>query len=107
MRADPELTRVAERFARELATRRKLETKNRDGETPIDLLKREGYRARQSGLSLATGESNPEEVVRLWLERREDREGVLATFDRIGVGIAADEDDVPYWVVLMAQTRPR
>jgi uncharacterized protein YkwD len=106
VKEDRDLTAVASRFARDLAERRKVETKNRDGQTPFQILKREGYRARQFGLSLASGESDPDQVVRSWLERKEERGDLLSKFDRIGVGVDADEDGIPYWVALMAQTSP-
>src|SRR5271155_3045135 len=47
VKADPKLTQVADRFARDLAARRKVDTKNRDGQTPFDILKRQNYHARQ------------------------------------------------------------
>ncbi len=73
VRADRKLTQVADRFAHDLATRRKVETKNRDGQTPFDILKHQRYQARQFGLSLASGESDPAKVVTAWLEQEQER----------------------------------
>ncbi|MGP0068369.1 MAG: CAP domain-containing protein [Isosphaeraceae bacterium] len=105
VKMDPKLTQVADRFARDLAARRKVDTKNRDGQTPFDILKRQSYHARQFGLSLASGESDPAKVVASCLERVADREQMLASFNRVGVAVAVDEDGVPYWVVILAQSR--
>jgi uncharacterized protein YkwD len=103
---DPELARVAEDFAREGAARRKLDTKNREGQTPFDVLKKRGYRARRFALYLASGQGEPAKVVHSWLERQQDREELLSAFVRAGAGVAADEDGVPYWVLLLA-SKPR
>lgn len=105
VRPDPKLTKVADQFAHDLAARRKVDTKNADGETPFDILKRQDYHARQFGLSLASGESDPAKVVASCLERDEDRQQMLANYDRVGVGAAVDEDGLPYWVVILALTR--
>jgi len=101
---DPKLTRVAEAFARDLAARRKVDARNREGQTPFEILKKQNYRARQFALSLASGESDPAKVVHSWLERKDSRDELLSKFDRIGVGVADDEDGVPYWVLLLTET---
>jgi uncharacterized protein YkwD len=106
VKADPKLTRVADYFARDLAARHTVASKDRDGDTPFAILKRQGYRARSFGLSLASGASEPAQVVKSWLERREDREALLARYDRVGIAVAVDPDEIPYWVVILAQTAP-
>ena len=102
VKEDPKLTKVAAHLARDLAARQKLDTKDRDGRTPFDILKREGYFARAFGLSLASVERDPAEVVKSWLERREDRDDLLANFNRAGIAVALDQDGIPYWVVIQA-----
>jgi uncharacterized protein YkwD len=99
---DPELARVAEAFARDLAARGKLDTKNREGQTPFDVLKERGYRARKFAVLLASGAGDPAKVVGSWLDRPQDRDDLLSTFDRAGAGAAADADEVPYWVFILA-----
>jgi uncharacterized protein YkwD len=103
VKLDQELARVARRFARDSAASGKLASKNSDGQSPFDVLKRQGYHARQFAYSFSSGQSEPAEVVRWWLERTEDRAVVLGRFDRAGAGVAAAEDGTPYWVVLLAQ----
>jgi uncharacterized protein YkwD len=105
VKADPKLTQVAGRFAHDLATRGKLDARNRDGQTPFDILKRQGYHARQFGLSLSTGESDPAKVVSTALEREDEREQLLGPYDRVGVAVAVDADGQPYWVVILAKVR--
>jgi uncharacterized protein YkwD len=102
VKEDPDLARLAEAFARDLAARGKLDTKNREGQTPFDVLKDRGYRARKFALLLASGAADPAKVVRSWLDRAQDRDDLLSTFDRAGAGVAADKDEVPYWVLILA-----
>jgi uncharacterized protein YkwD len=104
VKEDSKLTRVADQFARDLSARHLVDSRDRDGHTPFDILKRQGYRARMFGLSLASGESDPAKVVKSWLERKEDRDDLLAKYDRVGVAVAVDQDGVPYWVVIQAQS---
>ena len=107
VKADAKLAQVADRFAKDLAARRVLETKDRDGQSPFDMLKRQKYAAQRFGLSLASGESDPAKVVASWIEDKEERESVLARYNRAGVGVAHDQDGNPYWVVIQAQAPPR
>jgi uncharacterized protein YkwD len=102
MKEDPALARVAAAFARDLAARSKVDTKNRAGQTPFDVLKKQGYRAGKLALLLASGAGDPAKVVHSWLERPQDRDDLLSSFDRAGAGAAADADEVPYWVLILA-----
>jgi len=103
MKADTTLARVAARFAREAAERKSLDTRDRDGKTPFDVLKRERYQGRRFAVTLASGEGDPAKVVASWMEEPRDREALLSRFDRAGVGVATDDKGVPYWVLLLAQ----
>lgn len=103
LKADPRLARVAAQFAREAAGRHSLELKDRDGRSPFQILEGEGYRARRFATTLASGEGDPAKVVARWLKETRDREALLSGFERAGVGVAADSDGVPYWVILLAQ----
>jgi len=105
LKADSQLAGVADRFARDAAARKSLEGKDRDGKTPFDVLKDEGLRARRFAIVLASGEGDPAKVVASWLEHKEDRDALLSAFDRAGVGVATDTDSLPYWVLLLAQSR--
>ena len=58
-------------------------------------------------MTLAFGEGDPAKVVASWLERPEDRDALLSAFDRAGVGVATDSEGIPYWVILLAQSRGR
>jgi uncharacterized protein YkwD len=103
LRTDPQLNRVADRFARVAAERKSLEAKDRDGKTPFDLLEGEGYRARRFATVLASGEGDPAKVVSSWLKEAQDRAALLSGFERAGVGVANDSEGMPYWVILLAQ----
>jgi uncharacterized protein YkwD len=103
LRADAQLARVAARFARDSADRKSLEVQDRNGTSPFDVLKQEGNRSRRFGEELASGEGDPQKVLDGWLKEKEDREALLSSYDRVGVGVATDADGVPYWVLLLAQ----
>src|SRR5262249_54593672 len=100
---DADLVLVAKGFAHDLATRHTLETKDRDGQTPFDILEHRGYHAGRLALSIASGESDPAKVVNSWLQREEERKDLLSDFDRAGAGVAVDGEGVPYWVLLLAR----
>ncbi len=104
LKADTQLAGTAGRFARAAAESRSLEAKDADGQTPFEVLKAKGYRARRFALILASGEGDPTKVVASWLERKEDRDALLSAFDKAGVSVATDSDGVPYWVLLLAQS---
>ena len=95
--------RVAEQFARLAAERKSMEIKDRDGQTPFDVLESQGFRPRRFAMTLASGEGDPAKVVESWLKDPRDRAALLSGFDRAGVGVATDSDGVPYWVILLAQ----
>ena len=103
LKNDPRLARVAARFARRSAEKRSMETSDEEGKTPFDLLESQGYQARRFAVTLASGEGDPARVVASWLKEKRDREALMSGFDRAGVGVAADPDGVPYWVILLAQ----
>jgi uncharacterized protein YkwD len=103
LKHDAALARVAARFARGAAERKSLETKDRDGKSPFDILQHEGYRSRRFAVTLAYGEGDPAKVVAAWLEEPQDREALLSRFDRVGVGVATDDKGVPFWVLLLAE----
>jgi uncharacterized protein YkwD len=107
VRNDGHLARVAARFARDAAARKSLEAEGRKGESPFDVLEREGYRSRRLAAVSASGEGDPEKVVAAWLEKKEHREELLSRFDRVGVGVATDSDGTPYWVLVLAQGAAR
>jgi uncharacterized protein YkwD len=107
LKPDAHLVRVAAGFAREAAARKSLDIEGREGQSPFDVLKREGYRSRRLGATAAFGEGDPGKVVAAWLQEPRDRDSLLSGFDRVGVGVATDSEGVPYWVVLLAQGATR
>jgi uncharacterized protein YkwD len=102
LREDRELARVADKFAKESAAKGKVTSTGPDGQSPFDMLKGQGYRARQLAFSIASGQSSADEVVTSWLERKDDKDLLLGRFDRAGAGVRRAEDGTPYWVVLVA-----
>jgi uncharacterized protein YkwD len=104
VRADPRLNRMAEEFVLDLARRKKVDTKNSDGESALDVLKRLKYPATRTAFSAASGEGDAATVVKTWLKRDEERKELFGTFDRIGVGVTSDDEGIPYWVIVLAQT---
>jgi uncharacterized protein YkwD len=102
LKANPLLTDIAARSAREAAARKSLETKDSDGKTPFDELKDRGFEGRLA-IILGSGEGDPEKVVASWLKKPRDRDSLLSGFNRAGAGVATDSDGIPYWVLLLAQ----
>jgi uncharacterized protein YkwD len=100
---DRALARVARSFARASAAAGEIRSKNQSGQTPFEVLEKEGYRARQLAYSFASGQSAPDLVARWWLDRKEDREVLLGSCNRIGCGVAAAPDGTPYWAIVMAR----
>jgi uncharacterized protein YkwD len=100
---DRELQRVAQAFARESAAAAKFVNTDRAGRAPFDVLTKQGYRARQFAYSFASGQRGPEEVVRWWLDRKDDRAVLLSGSNRVGAGVAVAADGTPYWMLVMAQ----
>jgi uncharacterized protein YkwD len=104
VRADPALNRMAQAFVLDLARRHKVDTRNRDGESALEVLKRLKYPATRTAFSAASGEGDAAAVVKTWLARDEERKELFGPFDRIGVGVTADDEGIPYWVIVLAQT---
>lgn len=103
LRVDPRMAWVAERFARDSAEHGELRAHDRNGRSPLDILKRGGFSFRRFAITFSSGEADPSVIVAGWLEKEKDRQILNSALDRIGVGVAADEEGVPYWVILMAQ----
>jgi uncharacterized protein YkwD len=103
LKSDPRLSRVAAQFARLAADRKSLESRDREGNSPFDVLASEGFRPRRFGMTLAEGEGDPAKVVASCIKEPRDRAALLSSFESAGVGVFTDPDGVPYWVILLAQ----
>lgn len=112
LRVDAALTRAAERYARELAGRGKVEhvSRIRGRRTFRDRIHAEGGRARVAGENLArltsSGDALASRVVRAWLDSPGHRANLLASdYARTGVGVWLGRDGVWYVVQLFASAR--
>jgi uncharacterized protein YkwD len=104
LKVSPKLGEAAQKLARELASRGDLNALNRPGEPSSDqLVLREGYRFSRLGEAAAMGQAKAEDVVKSWLDSPSQREQFLGEFSEVGVGYATTKDEVPVWVVFLAE----
>lgn len=105
LRTDPALTRAAQRYARELASRREIEHVSRTPgrRTFRQRIAAAGGRARVAGENLARLTAHPstlhERAVRAWMQSPGHRHNMLdPTFRRTGIGIWLGRDGIWYIV---------
>jgi len=105
LRADPALTRAAQRYARELASRREIEHVSRTPgrRTFRQRIAAAGGRARVAGENLARLTARPatlpERAVRAWMRSPGHRHNMLdPTFRRTGIGVWLGSDGIWYIV---------
>lgn len=93
------LTAAAEAHAREMADRREMTHKGKDGGRPADRVKKAGYDYHRVGENIAFGHRTPDETVKLWLESEVHRKNILGAYAEIGIGCAQAADGSIYWCV--------
>lgn|SRR5690606_4369121 len=105
LRTDPALTRAAQRYARELASRREIEHVSRTPgrRTFRQRIAAAGGRARVAGENLARLTAHPstlhERAVRAWMQSPGHRHNMLdPTYRRTGIGIWLGRDGIWYIV---------
>ncbi len=103
---DPVLEQVARDHIAQVAEDDELKAGGRagDGKTPFDRLGRRTRQYRQLALSFAVGPSDPETVIEMILNNRAQRKEVLGPYNRVGIGCAASEQQVPYWCIILGRS---
>ena len=99
---NPTLSRVALRYAQQMALFGYMNHTGRDGSSPATRITRSGYRWREVGENLASGIMTPEEVVAGWLHSPEHCANLMdPLFSQMGVGFAVNthNDAGVYWAM--------
>ncbi len=105
LREEPKLVAAAQRHARDMAAHGEFRNEDDDGLTPLQRVEKGGYTFQSIGEIAASGLSDPDEVVKSWLDRPANRDYLLGDFRDVGVGVAATEKGIPYWCLLVAKPR--
>ncbi|RNF39988.1 S-layer homology domain-containing protein [Planococcus salinus] len=96
---DPELTRIAQLKAEDMAENDYFEHTSPTYGEPWEMAVALGYPTNQVGENIAGGYKSPGETVAAWMDSQGHRENILrASYTHIGVGYAEDQDGFPYWV---------
>jgi uncharacterized protein YkwD len=97
---DVTLGRAARDYAQQMATWGYMDHSGRDGSSPAQRISRSGYRWREIGENLASGQLNAEEVVSGWLGSPEHCANLMdPLFRHMGVAYAVNPHDAVgvYW----------
>ena len=97
----PKLEAVARDLALAMAKRGKLDPDAGEGGSPIERIDRSGYKYKSVNLAFAQGQATPEDVVKTWTGRPEQKKAVLGPSTDVGVGCAADSEGIPYWCLIL------
>jgi uncharacterized protein YkwD len=100
--ADATLAQVALAYAQDMAAHSFLEHVGRDGSTPAQRIAAAGYRWRESGENLASGQTSAEEVVNGWLHSPEHCANLMDPgFRQAGIAFAVDPSSAAgiYWAM--------
>lgn len=100
LRVSRKLNDAAAGHARDMARRKYLEHRGRDGSEPRDRVKRAGYQSRLTGENIALGPQSAEEVVAGWLASTGHCENIMdPRFEDIGVAVVTGRGrGQVYWV---------
>ncbi len=100
---DADLCRAAALRARECAASRSIEHTRPDGRESHTVLQELNIDYTTMGENLAMGQISAEEVCGQWRHSADHRRNMTnRRFHRIGIGLAADEEGVGYWVQIFA-----
>lgn len=100
---DADLCRAAALRARECAASRNIEHTRPDGRESHTVLQELNIDYTTMGENLAMGQISAEEVCGQWRHSADHRRNMTnRRFHRIGIGLAADEEGVGYWVQIFA-----
>lgn len=103
---DRRLIEAANRHASDMARRGYFDHEDSRGDRAGHRVADAGYRWKRYGENIARGQDTPYEVVNDWMNSPEHRENILdCRLAEMGVGLAFDRDDTPYWVQDFATPR--
>lgn len=106
LKVNPRLAKVAtamaERLARDAKDRASAQT---DLNSATREVTRAGYKYERIGLTAASGQADAQQVVRRWLEDGATKKQLLGDFADVGVGMAKNDEGVPWWFLIVATPR--
>lgn len=98
---DPELTRLAQLKAEDMAENGYFSHQSPTYGSAFDMMQAAGISYRSAGENIARGQSTPEAVMNSWMNSAGHRENILSTsYTSIGIGCAADSSGRLCWVQL-------
>ena len=96
---DRRLIAAANRHAADMARHGYFAHRSLDGRGTDDRVSDAGYEWSRYGENIARGQDSPAEVMDGWMNSPEHRENIMdCRFTQMGVGLAFDAGDRPYWV---------
>jgi len=109
LKIDSTLEASAKAHADAIAEAGKFLDKDHDGKTPTERAQRNGYKASKIAQNDAMGQGDPVKVVKRWLDAEGDSREILlsAAYKDVGIGVASDKAGVPYWCVIVGQSREK
>ncbi|GIE86265.1 CAP domain-containing protein [Actinoplanes regularis] len=103
---DRRLIAAANRHAADMATRDYFEHESPNGERAGDRVSDTGYDWRWYGENIARGQDSPWAAMADWMNSPSHRSNILdCRLDQMGVGLAIDRYNTPYWVQDFATPR--
>jgi uncharacterized protein YkwD len=95
---DPRLTAAARAHSTDMATRGYFDHTSPDGVEFATRITQAGYRWSMAAENIAMGQSSPAEVMDAWMNSEGHRSNILnCRLVHLGVGLAYDGRDRPYW----------
>jgi len=106
LEVSPKLREAAQKHAEEMAERGEMTHEGKDGSTPAERIKAEGYRYRRCGENIAFGRFSPQSVMDGWLDSPPHKKNILGSFSQIGIGYAKAKNGASYWCVTFGLPAP-
>ncbi|WP_422931123.1 CAP domain-containing protein [Singulisphaera sp. PoT] len=103
LKFESRLKAAAEHHAQAVASLGEYSAKDKEGKTPFQRLEESGYQFRRIGQLVSVGQPTPEDALKAWLEDEKNRETILGDYTEVGIGYAASEKEIPFWVILIAK----
>ncbi|MBQ8563178.1 MAG: hypothetical protein IJ443_04740 [Firmicutes bacterium] len=103
LKADSELTRLAQLKAEDMAEKGYFSHTSPTYGSAFDMMKSAGYSYRTAGENIAKGQKTAEAVMNGWMNSSGHRANILGSgYTKIGVGYATNGSGTPYWVQIFA-----
>jgi uncharacterized protein YkwD len=93
------LNAAAQAHADDMARRRRMTHRGRDGSSPFRRMGQQGYRFETAGENVAYGQRTLDALMGDWMGSPGHRRNILGNYTEIGVAYATDGSGTPYWCV--------